>query len=63
MLPRIKAPEFEVRKLCDYLGKELSEIEVNQKARSFYRALVTEWTAGTEGGLLPGARQFTGDTG
>lgn len=48
MLPRIKAPEFELGKLCDYWGKELGEIKVNQKARSFYSALVTEWTAGTE---------------
>lgn len=63
MLPRIKAPEFELCKLCDYLGKELGETEVNQKARSFYSTLVTEWTAGTEGGLLQEARQSTGDTG
>ena len=48
MLPHIKAPEFELGKLCDYLGKELGEIKVNQKVHSFYSALVTEWTASTE---------------
>ena len=53
VLPRIKAPEFELGKLCDYLGKELGEIKVNQKAHSFYSTLVTEWTAGR---VSPSAR-------